>query len=76
LTGAYSQCCTSRIIFGSKIRINIRVKSRIRIKVKSRIRIRIKVEIQELWRLTMEPGRAVEAHNGGVKAQNGAVDGL
>ncbi len=40
--------------------------SQVRIKIKSRIRIRIKVEIQELWRLKMEPWRAVEAHNGGV----------
>ncbi len=62
--------------------ISIRVKSRIRVrvhsKVKCRIRIRIQVEIQDLWRfkLQMESWRAVAAHNGGVEAQNGAVEGL
>jgi hypothetical protein len=35
--------------------------------VKSQIRIRIKVKILEPERLKMEPGRAVDAHNGGVK---------
>jgi hypothetical protein len=59
-----------RNIFGSQIWI------RIRIRVKNRIQIRITVEIQELWRLNMEPWRAVDAHNGGVEAQNGALEDL
>jgi hypothetical protein len=45
-----------------------------------RIRIRIfgEVKIQMLYRyrLKMEPWRAVNAYNGGVEAQNGAVEGL
>ncbi len=57
-----------RIIFGRQIWI------RIRIRVKSRIRIRIKIEIQELQRLKMELLRAMDAHNGGVEAQNGPLD--
>jgi hypothetical protein len=52
----------------------IRIWIRIRIRVKSRIRIRILVEIQELWRLNMEPWRAVDTHNGGVEAQNALED--
>jgi hypothetical protein len=39
-------------------------------------RIRIKVKIQELSMLKMEPWRAVAAQNGGVKAQNGGLEGL
>ena len=39
-------------------------------------RIRIKVNIHELNRHKMEPWRAVDANNGGVDAQNGAVEGL
>jgi hypothetical protein len=35
-----------------------------------------KVKIQELWRLTMQSSRAVDAHNGGVGDENEAVDGL
>jgi hypothetical protein len=33
-------------------------------------------QIKELWRLKMEPWRAVDAHNGGLEAQNRVVDGL
>ncbi len=32
-----------------------------------RIRIRIKAKIQGLWRLRMEPWRAIYAHNRGVE---------
>ncbi len=53
-----------RIIWGSWIRTRIRVKSW--------IRIRTKVKIQELLR----PNEAADAHNGGVEAQNGALEGL
>jgi hypothetical protein len=62
-----------RIIFGSPIRIGIRLKSRIR-QSQNRIRILIKVEIQQLWRLKMEPWRTVG--NEGVDAWNEPVDGL
>ncbi len=37
-------------------------------------RIRLKVEIQELWMLKMEPWIVVDARNGGVEAQNGAME--
>jgi hypothetical protein len=47
---------------------------RIRITVKSYIRIRIKVKIQKRWRLKIEPWRTVDALNGGLKAQTGALD--
>ncbi len=40
-----------------------------RIKGESRIQICIKLKIQELCRLKMEQWRAVDAHNGGMKAQ-------
>jgi hypothetical protein len=45
------------------------------------IRIRMKAgskskKIQELWRLEMEPWRAVDAHIGGMEFHNGAVEGL
>jgi hypothetical protein len=33
-------------------------------------------QIQELRRLKTEPWRAVDAHNGGVEAQNGVVEDL
>jgi hypothetical protein len=46
-----------RIILGSWIRISIRAKSW--------IRVLIQVNIQELYRLKMEPWRAVDAHNRG-----------
>jgi hypothetical protein len=61
-----------------KIWIRIRLKSRTRIKVKSRIwfRIRINDKIQELWRLKIGTWRAVDAHKGGIEAQNGAVEPL
>jgi hypothetical protein len=36
------------------------------------IQIRIKVTIPELKRLKIEPWKAVDAHNGGVEAPNGA----
>jgi hypothetical protein len=49
---------------------------RIQIKNKSRIRIRIKVEIQRPRRLKMELQKATDANNAGVKAQNGAVEGM
>ncbi len=55
------------IILGSLIRIRIRTKA------KNLIRIRNKFKAQEL---KMEPWRAVNAHNGGMEAQNGAVEGL
>ncbi len=56
-----------------KIRIRIRVKSRtkIRIQVKRWIRNRIKFKIQELWRLKIEPCKAVDAHNRGLKWSHG-----
>jgi hypothetical protein len=41
-----------------------------------RIRIRIKVKIQQLWRLRMEPWRAVDVHYSVVEAQNRAVEDL
>jgi hypothetical protein len=51
--------------FGSWIRIRIRVRA------KSWIRIHIKVLIQELYRLEVESSwRAVDAHNGGMEAEN------
>ncbi len=34
------------------------------------------VKIQELQRPKMEPWRVANAHNVGVKAQNGALEGL
>jgi hypothetical protein len=37
---------------------------------------RVKDKIQKLYRLKMGPCRAVDAYNGGVEAQNGAVEGL
>jgi hypothetical protein len=51
---------------GSWIRIRITVESW------SWIRILIKVKIKNLWRLKM----AVDAHNGGLEAQNRALEGL
>jgi hypothetical protein len=48
-----------RIVFGSWIRIRIRVKSW--------IRIHINIKIQELLRLKMKPWRAVDAQNGGLE---------
>ncbi len=48
----------------------------IRIRVKRWIRIRIKDNIQGLYRLKIEPLRDVDTNNGGVEAQNGALDGL
>jgi hypothetical protein len=59
-----------------RIRIRIRIKTRIQIiiTVKRRIRIFIKVKLQELRRLKMEPRRAVDADNGGMEAQNRAVE--
>ncbi len=68
--------------FARVLRIQIRMDSyhfgsRIRVKVESRIRIRIKIKIQEPWKLKkMELWRVVNTSNGGVEAQNGAVEGL
>jgi hypothetical protein len=45
-------------------------------RIKSWIRIRIEVEILELWRLKMEPRRAVDSNNGGVVAQNKVLKGV
>jgi hypothetical protein len=56
------------IIFGSWIRIRLRMKSW--------IPIRIKVKIQKLQRLKKEPWRVVDAHNEGMVAINGALEGL
>jgi hypothetical protein len=53
-----------------QIQISIRVKSCIR------IRIGTKVKIQKLKRLEIELWRAVDAHNGCLKAQNEALEGL
>jgi hypothetical protein len=44
--------------------------------MKVKCRIRIKLNIQELWRLKIKLSRVVDAHNGGVEARNGAVEGL
>jgi hypothetical protein len=49
---------------------------RIRINLGYWIRIRISVKFQELYKLKMEPSRAVDAHNGGVEVQNKALEGL
>jgi hypothetical protein len=57
-----------RIVFGIWIRIRIN-------RVKIWIRIHIKVKIQELSRLKMVSWRAVNAQNGGVKAQTGSLKG-
>jgi hypothetical protein len=45
-------------------------------KVKRKILIRIKVKIQKLWKLKIEPRRAVDARNGGSKWSRtiGSVD--
>ncbi len=56
------------ISFGSWIRIRMRVKGW--------IRIRIKVKIEKLERLRIEPWRVVDAHNRGLEAQIGALEGL
>jgi hypothetical protein len=53
-----------------QIQISIRVKSCIR------IRIGTKVKVQKLKRLKIELWRAVDAHNGGLEAQNEALEGL
>jgi hypothetical protein len=57
-----------RIIFGSWIRI--------RIGVKSRMRIRIKVKILKQYGFKIEPWRAMNAHNGVLEAENGALEDL
>jgi hypothetical protein len=44
--------------------------------MESWIRIRIKVKFKKLYRLNMEPWRAVDAYNGGMEAKNGAVESL
>jgi hypothetical protein len=65
--------------FGSDsawIRIRVKRHTRIRIEVKRRIRIRIKVKINDLQRFIMESWKAVKVQNGGVEAQNGAIEGL
>jgi hypothetical protein len=63
-----------RIIFGSWIRICIRI----RVKRWIWTQIRIKVTIQKLERLNVEPWRAVDTHTGGLEAQEwspgGSVD--
>jgi hypothetical protein len=41
-----------------------------------RIRTRIKVNVQELSKLKMKPWRAMDDHIGGLKVENGAVEGI
>jgi hypothetical protein len=36
----------------------------------------MKVKTQKLYRLIIKPWRAVDAHNGGMEALNGALEGL
>jgi hypothetical protein len=57
-----------RIILGN------RIGSATERKVKKWIRIRIQAKIQELWRLRMDPRKAVDALNGDVDAQNGVME--
>jgi hypothetical protein len=80
----YHQCSvyrspSNRIILGSWIRIRILVKIQIQIRTKERSRIRIRVKLKgwELWRLTSTVkthGKAVEAHNGAVKALLASIE--
>jgi hypothetical protein len=49
---------------------------RIRVKTWIRIQICIEINIQKLYRLKTEPSRAVDTHNGGVEAHNGALESL
>jgi hypothetical protein len=57
-----------RIISGSWILIQIRIR------LKRWIKIRNKAKIQEFYRLKIKPWRAVEAHNRGPGAENGALE--
>jgi hypothetical protein len=75
---------TSRI----RIWINIKVTSRIRIRIKVASRIRIRIRVMQICitgysdvnivykRLKLEPWRALDAHSGGVEAQNGVLEAL
>jgi hypothetical protein len=65
--GCGSGSAWSRIIFGSCIRIRIRVKSWIRIRVRVKSRNSEALEAQN---------RAVDAHNGGLEGSSGALEGL
>jgi hypothetical protein len=56
-----------RNIFGSWIHIQISNRE------KSWTRIRIKFKILKIYRHKIEPWRAVDAHNGGLEAQNEAL---
>jgi hypothetical protein len=40
------------------------------------VRIRIKVKIQELWRLKIEPSRAMDPHSRVMESQIRAIEGL
>jgi hypothetical protein len=44
--------------------------------LKRRIRTGVKVEIRDLRRSKAEPWRTANAHNGGLEAQNVALEGL
>jgi hypothetical protein len=59
-----------RITFESWIRIQNRIR------VKSLIRISIIVKIQRIRSSKQSRGGVVDAHHGGLKAQNGALEGL
>jgi hypothetical protein len=73
LPGLASSCGSGfawiRIIFGKLIHPHYCT-------VKARSGFALKSKFTELNRLKMEPWRAVDAHNGGVEAQFGAVEGL
>jgi hypothetical protein len=56
----------------TKSKFSEKKRSDIFISVRNLIRVHIKVKVQELG----EPWRTVEAHIGGVGAQNGAPEGL
>ncbi len=59
-----------------RIRIHIILGSWIRIWIRTRAKNWIRIHNFKLQELKMEPWRAVNAHNGGVEALNGAVEGL
>jgi hypothetical protein len=78
----YSFWFQSQELFLPEFRIRIRfifrslTRNRVCIRVESWIRFRILNKIQDLKRHKMEPWRAVYAHNKGMEAQNGALEGL